>query len=147
MPPPDMGCSIGPISLHNAIEVAEEIYAPNYLSHETATAVRSASEDIHGVEAARQIAAARRRAFPDLTYTIEDQIAEGDKVATRFRARGTHLGELAGRAPTGKEVEVRGINICRIEGGKIAEHWPHADILGMLRQLGFFPDQERGAGA
>jgi predicted ester cyclase len=129
------------------LEVAEEIYAPNYLSHPTATAVRSASEDIHGVEAARQIAAARRRAFPDLTYTIEDQIAEGDKVATRFRARGTHLGELAGRAPTGKEVEVRGINICRIEGGKIAEHWPHADILGMLRQLGFFPDQERGAGA
>ena len=129
------------------IDAAEEIYAPNYLSHETATAVRPASEDIHGVEAARQIAAARREVFPDITYTIEDQIAEGDKVATRFRARGTHLGELAGRAPTGKEVEVTGINMCRIEGGKIAEHWPHADILGMMRQLGFFPDQERGAGA
>jgi predicted ester cyclase len=104
------------------LDAAEEIYAPNYLSHETATAVRPASEDIHGVEADRQIAAARRQAFPDLHITIEDQIAEGDKVATRFRARGTHLGELAGRAPTGKEVEVTGINMCRIEGGKIAEH-------------------------
>jgi predicted ester cyclase len=104
------------------LDAAEEIYAPNYLSHETATAVRPASEDIHGVEADRQIAAARRQAFPDLHITIEDQIAERDKVATRFRARGTHLGELAGRAPTGKEVEVTGINMCRIEGGKIAEH-------------------------
>ena len=104
------------------LDAAEEIYAPNYLSHETATAVRPASEDIHGVEVDRQIAAARRQAFPDLHITIEDQIAEGDKVATRFRARGTHLGELAGRAPTGKEVEVTGINMCRIEGGKIAEH-------------------------
>jgi predicted ester cyclase len=104
------------------LDAAEEIYAPNYLSHETATAVRPASEDIHGVEADRQIAAARRQAFPDLHITIEDQIAEGDKVATRFRARGTHLGELAGRAPTGKEVEVTGINMCRIEGGEIAEH-------------------------
>lgn len=52
-----------------------------------------------------------------------------DKVATRFRARGTHLGELAGRSPTGKEVELTGINYSRIEGGKIAEHWPYADIL------------------
>jgi predicted ester cyclase len=129
------------------LDAAEEIYSPNYISLETATAVRPASEDIHGVEAARQIAAARRQAFPDLHITIEDQIAEGDKVAMRFRARGTHLGELAGRAPTGKEVEVRGINMCRIGGGKIAEQWPHADILGMMRQLGIFSDREQGAGA
>ena len=54
---------------------------------------------------------------------------------------------MAGRAPTGKEVEVTGINICRIEGGTIADYWPYADILGMMRQLGFFPDQEQKAGA
>jgi steroid delta-isomerase-like uncharacterized protein len=129
------------------LDAAEEIYAPNVIIHQTATAAIPAGEDIHGAEAARQIAAARRRAFPDLQITVQDQVAEGDKVATRFRARGTHLGELAGRAPTGKEVELTGINICCIEGGKIAEHWPQADILGMMRQLGFFPDQERGAGA
>ena len=129
------------------LDAAEDIYASDYVSHETATVSRPGSEDIRGVEAARQIAAARREAFPDLTYTIEDQIAEGDKVATRFTARVTHLGELAGHAPTGKKVEVTGINICRIEGGKITEHWPHADILGMMRQLGFFPDSEQASGA
>ena len=129
------------------LDAAEDIYASDYVSHETATVSRPGSEDIRGVEAARQIAAARREAFPDLTYTIEDQIAEGDKVATRFTARGTHLGELAGHPPTGKKVEVTGINICRIQGDKITEHWPHADILGMMRQLGFFPDSEQAAGA
>ena len=92
------------------------------------------------MEAARQIAAARRKVFPDLQIIIEDQIAEGDKVVTRYRASGTHRGELAGLAPTGKKVEVTGINICRIEGGKIAEHWPYADIVGMMRQLEFLPD-------
>ena len=135
------------IFTHGNLNAAEEIYAPNYVSHQTATAAIPAGEDIHGVEAARQIAAARRRAFPDLQITIEDQIAQGDKVVTRFTARGTHRGELAGIAPTGKEVEVRGINMCRIEGGKIAEYWPYADILGMMRQLGFFPDPEQAAGA
>jgi steroid delta-isomerase-like uncharacterized protein len=120
------------------LDTAQEIYAPNVLIHQSATAAIPAGEDIHGVQAARQIAAARRRAFPDLQITIEDQIAEADKVATRFKARGTHLGGLAGRAPTGKEVELTGIDMCRIEGGKIAEQWPYADILGMMRQLGFF---------
>jgi steroid delta-isomerase-like uncharacterized protein len=120
------------------LDAAQEIYAPNVLIHQSATAAIPAGEDIHGVEGAQQIAAARRRAFPDLQITIQDQVAEADKVATRFRARGAHLGELAGRAPTGKEVELTGINISRIEGGKIAEHWPYADILGMMRQLGFF---------
>jgi steroid delta-isomerase-like uncharacterized protein len=120
------------------LDAAQEIYAPNVLIHQSATAAIPAGEDIHGVEGAQQIAAARRRAFPDLQITIQDQVAKADKVATRFRARGAHLGELAGRAPTGKEVELTGINISRIEGGKIAEHWPYADILGMMRQLGFF---------
>jgi predicted ester cyclase len=74
------------------LDTAQEIYAPNVLIHQSATAAIPAGEDIHGVQAARQIAAARRRAFPDLQITIEDQIAEADKVATRFKARGTHLG-------------------------------------------------------
>lgn len=122
------------------LDAVEDIYAPDYVSHQTATAATPGGEDIHGVEAARQIAAARRATFPDLQITIEDQIAEGDKVATRFTARGTHRGELAGLAPTGKMVEVSGVDICRIEGGKIAEYWPHADILGMMRQLGMIPE-------
>jgi steroid delta-isomerase-like uncharacterized protein len=113
------------------LEAAEEIYAPNYISHQPA-----GDEDIRGVEAIKQFAAGMREAFPDLEITIEDQIAEGDKVVTRFRTRGTHQGELWGMPPTGKEVEVTSVSTNRIEGGKIAEHWTSADRLGMMQQLG-----------
>jgi predicted ester cyclase len=79
--------------------------------------------------------------FPDMKITIEDQIAEGDKVVTRSRSRGTYQGELWGIPPTGKEVEVTSISMDRIEGGKIAEHWTHADQLGMMQQLGVMEQQ------
>ena len=63
--------------------------------------------------------------FPDLQYTIEDMVAEGDKVAVRWTGRGTHKGEFWGVAPTGKEATMRGISIIRIEGGKILEEWAY----------------------
>ena len=113
------------------LDAAEEIYAPNYISHQPA-----GDEDIRGVEAIKQFAAGMREAFPDLEITIEDQIAEGDKVVTRFRTRGTHQGELWGMPPTGKEVEITNVSVCRIEGGKMAEEWPAPDRLGMMQQLG-----------
>jgi predicted ester cyclase len=71
------------------LDAADEIYAPNYVGHDP-----SNPEDIRGLEAAKQAAADYRKAFPDLQVTIEDLIAEGDKVATRVRYRGTHQGEL-----------------------------------------------------
>jgi predicted ester cyclase len=77
-----------------------------------------------------------RAAFPDLHYAVEDQIAEGDKVVTRYTASGTHQGELMGVAPTGSRVEIRGISITRIKGGKIEEIWESYDALGMMQQLG-----------
>jgi steroid delta-isomerase-like uncharacterized protein len=113
------------------LDAAEDVYAPNYISHQSA-----GSEDIRGLEAIKQFAAGVRQAFPDLQITIEDQIAEGDKVVTRFTSRGTHQGELWGVPPTGREVEVRSVSTNRIEGGKIAEHWTCADQLGMMQQLG-----------
>jgi steroid delta-isomerase-like uncharacterized protein len=97
------------------------------------------SEDISGLEAIKQFTAGVRQAFPDMEITLEDQIAEGDKVVTRFTSRGTHQGELWGIPATGKEVEVTSISMDRIEGGKIAEHWTHADQLGMMQQLGVVP--------
>jgi predicted ester cyclase len=75
-------------------------------------------------------------AFPDFRITIEDQIAEGDKVVTRVTFRGTHLGEYRGIAPTGRQVAYAGIAVDRIAGGKVVEGWHQADALGMLRQLG-----------
>jgi steroid delta-isomerase-like uncharacterized protein len=74
-------------------------------------------------------------AFPDLKHSIEDQIAEGDKVVTRWIARGTHRGELLGIAPTEKRVTLRGINIYRIAGDKLAQSHVSWDIHGLMQQL------------
>jgi steroid delta-isomerase-like uncharacterized protein len=75
-----------------------------------------------------------RAGFPDLSITVEDVMAEGDRVAARVTMRGTHRGEFQGIAPTGKRVEVRAIDMFRIANGKIVEHWGHADDpTGFLR--------------
>ncbi len=120
-----------------SLDVADEVYAPDYVGH-----TPDAPEDIRGVEAARQYAASFRNAFPDLQATVEEQLAEGDKVATRFTGRGTHQGDLEGIAPTGNRMEITGIAISRIEGGKIAEDWTNYDGLGLMQQIGAVPTQE-----
>lgn len=119
------------------LDAAEELYAPDYVGHEPTT-----PEDIRGIEGARQFAAEFREAFPDLRITVEDQVAEGDRVATRFTSRGTHQGELEGIAPTGNRVEVTGLVISRIAGGKIAEDWTYYDALGLMQQIGVVPTPE-----
>jgi predicted ester cyclase len=81
-----------------------------------------------------------RSAFPDIAHTIEDQVAEGDKVVTRLRAHATHTGDLMGIAPTGKGVTIEGISIWRIADGKIEECWFNYDALGLMRQLGVIPE-------
>jgi predicted ester cyclase len=91
-------------------------------------------------DAARQEAADFRRGFPDVVSTIEDLAAEGDRVAARWRARATHLGQYAGIPPTGKEVEFTGISMYRIEEGEIAESWTVEDDLGLMRQIGAVPE-------
>ena len=83
-----------------------------------------------------------RAAIPDLEITVEDIIAEGDKVFDRVSWRGTHQGELMGIPPTGKQVTVTEMHICRIVGGKVAERWSQWDALGMLQQLGAIPASE-----
>ncbi len=75
-------------------------------------------------------------AFPDLHITIEDMIAEGDKVVTRWTARGTHQGEAMGLPPTGNEVTWTGMNFMRVVNGKLAEDWEELDVLGLMQQLG-----------
>ena len=75
-------------------------------------------------------------AFPDVQLTIEDQIAEGDKVVTRWRARGTHKGNFQGIAPTDMEVVITGIIISRMEGGRDVESWEEVNLLGLMQQLG-----------
>lgn len=120
------------------LDAADEVYAPAYVGHDP-----TEPEEIRGLEGARQYAAVFRSAFPDLHATVDDQVAEGDRVATRFTARGTHQGELEGIAPTGDRVEVPGIVISRIEGGKIVEDWTSYDALGLMQQLGVIPAPEQ----
>src|SRR5215217_5713347 len=94
-------------------------------------------------EAAKQEAADFRRGFPDVISTIEDLIAEGDKVVARWRSRATHQGDYMGIPPTGKEVQFTGISVYRIEEGKIAESWTVEDQFGLMRQIGAVAESEQ----
>jgi len=107
----------------------DEIFAPDAVAHDPGMELR-------GTEAIKQFVASMRAAFPDLHYTVEDQIAEGDKVVTRYTGRGSHQGEILGIPPMGKQITYTGILIQRVADGKIAEHWAEADGLGLMQQLG-----------
>jgi steroid delta-isomerase-like uncharacterized protein len=98
-------------------------------------------------EAAKQEAADFRRGFPDVVSTIDDLIAEGDKVVARWRSRATHRGDYMGMPPSGKEVQIMGISVYRIEEGKIAESWMVEDQFGLLRQIGAIPEPGHAQGA
>lgn len=78
-------------------------------------------------------------AFPDVKATVEDVLADGDKVVARVSYRGTHRGTFMGIPPTGRQITVAGINIFRIADGKIVEHWGITDRISALRQLGIAP--------
>ena len=95
-----------------------------------------------GPEGSKQLVTVYRNAFPDVHFTIDEQIAEGDKVVTRWTAHGTHQGELAGIPATGKSSTVTGIVIDRFVNGKIAESWGIFDQFGMMQQLGVIPTPE-----
>ena len=122
-------------------DLAEEIFTADYIIHDP-----SLPDFGPGPEAANQGVRVYHGAFPDAQITVEDQVAEGDKVATRWTGRGTHQGELMGVGPTGNRVEVTGITISRIEGGKIAEDWINYDALGMMQQIGAIPSPEEAQG-
>jgi steroid delta-isomerase-like uncharacterized protein len=99
-------------------------------------------EEGHGREHFKEFASMYRSAFPDVHMQIEDQIAEGDRVATRWVAIGTHEGDLMGINPTGNRVTVAGMTIDRIADGQIAETWDNYDALGMMQQVGAIPSPE-----
>lgn len=92
-----------------------------------------------GREGFRQFVTAVRAAFPDIHFTVEDSLAEGDKVAIRYTGRGTHQGAFAGIPATGKSVQFSGIDIFRIANGQMAEEWLMYDQLGLLQQIGAIP--------
>ena len=92
-----------------------------------------------GLAGAKQTIGMYLTAFPDLHFTVEDMIADGDKLVARLTVRGTQQGAFMGIPPTGKHVTVTAIDISRMAGGKSVEHWLEMDTLGMMQQLGVIP--------
>jgi len=118
--------------------VLDELCAANYVDH------HPGGVEIHGPEELRQMMTGFFTAFPDLRFTVEDLIAEGDKVVARWTSQWTHRGDLQGIAPTGKEGATTGIAILRIVGGKLVEEWAQMDMLGMMQQIGAIPAPGQG---
>ena len=118
------------------MELLDEFFAPNYVNHDPT------HPDVSDLEGYKQWAITSRNAFPDLNVTIDDLIAEGDKVVTRWTLRGTHKGELGKIPATGNQVTITGITISRIVDGKNVESWWSSDDLGFLQQLGVIPPME-----
>jgi steroid delta-isomerase-like uncharacterized protein len=116
------------------LDVVDELVAPEFVNHDAAL-----PEPTTGIEATKANITGYRNAFPDLRLTIEQQVAEGEFVTTRWSARGTHRGELMGMAATGKQATVTGITLDRIVDGRFVESWTNWDTLGLMQQLGVIP--------
>ena len=116
------------------LDLADELFAPDYVEH---VAVPPGTPS--GVAGFKAYFALLRAAFPDLRYTVEAVLAEGDLVAGHVTVRGTHRGEFMGIPATGKPVTWTETHVGRFAGGKLVEHWGDSDDLGRLRQLGAGP--------
>jgi predicted ester cyclase len=111
-----------------------DLLAPGYVAH-----VPGAPGPLVGLEAWRQFSGSFAEAFPDLRLMVEDIFSAGEMVAARVAFRGTHQGEFQGMLPTGKEVAFSSIEINRVVGGKVEEHWVELDLLSLMQQLGAIP--------
>jgi steroid delta-isomerase-like uncharacterized protein len=118
------------------MELLDEFWAPNYVNHDPS------NPEVRDLEGFKQWVITVRNAFPDLNVTIDDLIAEGNKVVLRWSFRGTHKGEFGKIPATGKQVTITGITISRIADGKTVESWWSDDDLGLLQQLGVIPPME-----
>ncbi len=115
------------------IDAVDAYIAPDFISHNLPPG------QAHGPEGIKQALRGLHSAFPDLDATLDDLIAEGDKVVARYTIRGTHAGLFLGIAGTGKRVTLAAIGIYRLADGKFVESWVQMDTLGLLQQLGVVP--------
>jgi steroid delta-isomerase-like uncharacterized protein len=120
------------------LALVDDLVTPDYV-------YQAPGMEIAGPEGIKRVFAMLRGAFPDWREDIEQLIAEGDRVVFHVTGRGTHRGDFMGIPPTGKAVAMDGIDIVRVEGGKLAEHWAVFDQMGMMQQLGVIPTPGQGA--
>ena len=118
------------IVVEGHLDLADELLHENYVEH---------PEDVPGRQAWKDRIAMFRRAFPDLSVTIDEMVVDGDRVATRTTIRGTHKEDLMGIAATGRAVEVIGVDITHLRDGQAVERWGGIDMFGLLHQLGAIP--------
>jgi len=116
------------------LALVDELVAPDFLNHEVPPGMNN-----RGPDSTRQVVTMLRTAFPNLHFTIEDLVAEGDTVASRVTMSGTHLGPFQGIPPTGRSFQQAHMHFVRFRDGKAIEHRAVRDDLGMMRQLGVIP--------
>lgn len=125
------------------LSLIRDFMSPDVINHEIADALGDHQPQGRNIQWMTDFVALYRQAFPDLHLEIQDQLAEGDQVATFLRVRGTQENALMSIAASGRKIDIAGIRIDRIVGGKIVESWHHVDALGMLRQLHALPALDR----
>ena len=117
---------------HGAADEGAEIFAPDFVAYMPGQAPMDRATFEHFVGGVTN-------GMPGYTYEIHDQIAQSDIVANRITWRGVHSGSLAGVTATGRSIELRGINMFRVKGGRVVEQWAQLDMLGLLQQIGAIP--------
>ncbi len=115
------------------LDAVDELVTDSYVRHDPN------SPEVRGPEEEKRLISMYRSAFPDLRFTIEDMVAEDDKVAMRVGMSATHKGELLGIPPTENRLSLTAMEIYRLREGKIEEQWVNVDTLGMMQQIGAIP--------
>ena len=116
------------------LSIIDEVVVPNYVYHEP-------HNPMNGPDELKQGMSMFLTAFPDMQFTIEEMVAEGDKVVKRWKAVATHKGELMGIPPTGNQVTMTGMSMARFADGKLAEEWEAMDMFGLMQQIGAIPSE------
>lgn len=119
------------------VEAIPELFADEFELHDPSAPDEPRSRDDY-----REYVETYREAFPDVAYDVEATVADGDTVAVRYTAHGTHEGEFLGLEPTGKRVSVSGVEMYRVEDGAIVETWTSYDAFGLFRKLDLIPPLE-----
>ena len=117
------------------LDLADELFSSDYIEHAPVPPGWPS-----GLEGFKMFVAMLHTAFPDLHYTVENVLAEGELAAGHVTVRGTHQGEFLGIAPTGREVTWSETHVGRFENGKLVEYWGNSDDLGIMQQLGAVPE-------